>query len=398
MNIIQFNPLNQLVLQNGIAYGAIAGGSTGYISDIYKWYIGANFTLYLATLVSNGVEDARICALLGVRSAIIEAAANHPGDLGGMVVGGALQLNAAERLDDNALLRLVDRARVPEAQWNAAVVAGGAAVGAAYAIDTVPAAVRDRLMTGEMQMWTYAAARMAYTILADNGYGLITAAHHYRGQAVNAALNTMKMYGLDKMMVNLGTQLKDITGFIFHDTLHPIDYTEVSSWSNNLPAAASAKVASTILKRLPAFPGGVTYVQRAMTVRKQIMTAINLTAVWAAFLNSGADNALQALDAAIRAAPLDFNAQFHPVQFAQNQAAILRCNIYAVALFGVYDAWTNRVNADDNEGPTKGPGIKKLVEEHMATYRAAVEATRQSMAAAVGNLPAANQILAGLAV
>jgi len=411
MSIISFDAHNALVLNNGIAYGVIAGGATSYIAEELKWYTGNTPTAYLGMLVSRGLSYPRIVSLLAVRAAIISAAADHPIELSAIVglpaAGGhplapgghapahALVISAAERLSNDDLIPLTVYARLPPAAWNAdyavafAANANAVAPVAPYAINRVPDEVRAALTSPEMKLWAQSTARMAYTILANNGLGLITASHHFRGQAINSALSTMKMYTMDRQARDIGEIPKDIAGFLYHDTLHPLSYERVVEWANALPDAAAAKIASTVHKRLPAFPGGVVFIQRAWTCRNQISGHTSFTPVFAKLRKLAADTRLENLHRHITGHVLDYNAVFRPAAYAAHAAEIQSVVTYAVALFGIYDTLFGTVGSDDGDGPTKGPGILKLIGENRAAYQAAVDATRRSLVGAAAAAPEA---------
>jgi len=284
---------------------------------------------------------------------------------------GTLLLNAAERMDDELLNALVVRARLTLAEW----VAPDVVVGADFVPTRVPEGVRNALTTQAMESWAHRTAQMAYTIIADNGYGLITAAHHFRGQAANAALNTLKMYELDKVARDLGLVPKEVTSFIFHDVLHPLAYEKVAGIANALPPRFTSKVASTVLKRLPAYPGGTTHVQRAITVRRVLVGYTRLGTVLEGLWDSEADLALLALDALILANPLDFNIQFRPAEAAANQPRVVKVVPLCITLFGIYDASFPPRRGEEDSGPTRGPGIRKLIEENISIYQSAFDST-----------------------
>lgn len=364
MSIFTFDAEGDLVLNNGIAYGAIAGGATGYIEEHYKWYIGDHRSAYLAMLVSRGVDDWRIVAMLSIRGAITEAARIHADELGALVVGNALQLNAAEQLDNPAVEALTVRARLTTAEW----VAAGNAANADAAIVRVPPAVQARLRTPENIQWANMCARMAYTVIAVNGLGLITAAHHFRAAAEQAANNTLKMYEIDRFVRNIGATVKDAAGFIFHDCLHPLSYEAVAELTNTPTAGFSGKVASTVLKRIPAFPGGVTFVQRAMSCRKAVQGSAQYAAIAPTLAAGTADVALRNLNTDIIATPLNYNGQFRPAQYAGHKAAIDAVVPYCVVLFALYDCIFPPRAGAENAGPTGGPGIRKLIDENPSIY------------------------------
>jgi len=391
MSIITVDAAGVVAVQNGVAYAAIAGGATGYIADEYKQYTGGNIHLYISMLASRAVEPWKIVALLATRAAVDAAAANHAAELGGLVAGagagGALQVNAAEQIGDADVIRLMNYARIAPAEWGDA--AAPAPLVTAFAPVNLSPALTTALRKPDMVQWAIMCARITYTIIAVNGYGLITSAHHYRGQAARAAKRTMEMYDMISFVKEMGATVSEVASFLFHDCLHYLHYESVARLVNANIAAFTAKVASTVLKRLPAFPGGVVFVARAIVCRRLVLAHEGLGAIALAITNSNKDNALLALHAAILVAPLDYNGQFRPVQLAGNTAAINNVVSYCVALFGAYDAVVPRSNDEDNKGPTGGPGVRKMIEENMAVYQNAVMHAK-GVAAAVVFLPTAN--------
>jgi hypothetical protein len=378
MSIIGFSAAGALQIDNGAAYGAIAGGAITFIPDHLRWYTGENYSAYVAMLTSKNLDVWEVVALLAIRGAVKNAAANAATELGRLAPAinagqpnvGRLQLNPAEQMDDNAMLRMINVEKLDLAEWNAP----DAAPDAPMNIVRVAEGYRRKLTAPAMEAWAKQVAQMSYTIIADNGYGLIVAAHHFRGQAENAANNTLKMYGLDKVTRDLGLVPKDVTIFLFHDILHPLAYEAVANLANAPPAGFSSKVAATVLKRLPAFPGGTTHVQRAVTVRRVLQGHARLSAPLNALWGKDVDNALDDLQARIMANPLDFNAQFRPQQATANKAAVEKIVPYCALLFGIYDGAFPPRRGEEATGPTRGPGIRKLIEENVATYQAAFEA------------------------
>jgi hypothetical protein len=364
MSCYSFNAAGEIQVDNGAAYSYVAGGAASYISPTYRWYTGANMTRYVGMLVSNRVEAWRIASLLTVRAAIVNAAVNHVNELGPLTNGGRVQLNPAEVMDDATLTSLIVRENLALAEW------GDQVDGGEVVITKVPLSVRNQLVDATVVILAREAGRMAYSILALGGYGLITSAHHYRGQAVNAALNTAKMYGLDKVIRDNGLVPKEVIGFLFHDTLHPLAYEHLVAWANAIPPLATAKIAPTIAKRLPAFPGGTVFLQRAVTCSRVLSGAQGLGPLVVKLAASDVGKGLQRLHADVSANPLNYNEQFRPAEALARQPGITAVTPYAVILFGMYDAWVNLPRSED--GPTKGPGIKKMIEENMASYRNAV--------------------------
>lgn len=378
-------------MNNGIAYGAVAGGATGYIKDEYKQYTGGNYHLYVAMLVSRGEEYWKIATLLSIRSAVAEAARLHAAELGPLVVVPVpanppiLQVNAAERLDDGAVRGLINWARITPAEWGD----GGAANVGAFNPNNLPPNVARELRTPDMVLWATAMARMAYTVIAINGLGLITASHHLRGGAENAARRTLSLYDMAAPLRAVGATENDVVRFVFHDALHYLSYEAVANLVNLNLVGFAGKVANTVLKRLPAFPGGVVFVERAITCRRQVWGFAKYAAIRAAMDGQPKDNAIQALHGAVIATPLNYNSQFRPAQYAAALPAINNVIEYAIVLFALYDVMVPPTNNAANRGPTGGLGMKKLIDENMSTYQNAREQ-------ATGAIVAANAIV-GLA-
>jgi len=371
MSIIRISNNHRLELVNGAAYGLIAGGAATFIAEEYKWYLGNNPTSYLAMLISRGVEMWRIVSIFAIRGAITYAAINHAAEVPYISHNNGLRLNASEVVDNAAVLAMTNRGRLVVGEWLANGVAPAA--DQPLNVDQIPLVYRTQLTSAEMQQWGAACAQMAYTILANNGYGLITAGHHFRGQAANAATNTLKMYNLDKLATTMGLVLKEVVSFLFHDTLHPISYEHVAQLANALPAAFSAKIAATVTKRLPAFPGGTTHIQRAITVRRMLSGYARLGEIIQGIQGTPADLGLNTLEAEILGNPLDFNAQFRPAIAPHNLQRVGRIVPYCVALFGMYDAAFPPKRGEDGNGPTRGEGMRKVIDENRATHQTAME-------------------------
>lgn len=55
---------------------------------------------------------------------------------------------------------------------------------------------------------------------------------------------------------------------------------------------------------------------------------------------------------------------------------------FCAMLFGIFDAAFPPRRGDENSGPTRGPGIKKLIEENLGTYQDAFDAASRALAEA----------------
>jgi hypothetical protein len=381
MSIIRVNADNTVAVADGTAYGAIAGGAASFIPDYLRWYTGVNWAGYIAMLSSNGLVAWQIASVIAVRGAIKEAARNHHEEIGPLCRQAEgenvhrLMLNPAEMMDDELMVELTQREKLTIADW----IRGGDNAAAANVIIHLPTPLAASFRSPVIIAWARSSAQMAYTIIADNGYGLIVNSHHYRGQAEAAAISTLKMYGLDRVARDLGITVKDTASFIFHDLLHPLAYEAVTSLVNAPPAAFQSKVASTVLKRLPAYPGGSTHVQRGLTVRRNLAAHARIGPAIGVLWGSAPDLALDAVNGRIIANPLDFNAQFRPQNAARAKILLENVVPYCVTLFGLYDACYPPVRGQDANGPTRGPGIRKLIEENIALYQSAVDVAKAAL-------------------
>jgi len=375
-NIITFDKEGKLVIHNGIAYSYVAGGATGYILDSLKWYTGDNYTKYVAMLYSNGIEAWKIVALLSIRSAVKESYVKHHEDLGPLVKDGKLQLNAAEVLEDADLDALMQPTKLALGDWGVAAAKEGEVPVYAKVSD----AVKKQITGPDMDQWSVMCARMAYTVIAINGFGLITAAHHYRGQAVSAGENTLKMYSADKAIKAVGTTVTSAAEFLFHDVLHPLNYENVVTLVNAPPHPFISKVAATVTKRLPAVPGGAVFVQRGITARMGVFANSHYVQVVAELKDSPVDHELDTVYGKILANPLDFNAQFRPGKVTESHKLLESVLPYVIALFAMYDAAYPPKRDAQNAGPTGGAGMQKLINEHIGAYASAKEASLEMIA------------------
>jgi len=390
MPLLGIDANGRLVINNGVAYGLVAGGAVSFISAEWKWYIGNNVTEYANMLYSRGVEPPMIYAVLGIRAAITEAAAHHAIDLGTLVGGNALQLSAAETLDDAEMRQLTIAARLPAETCNvaqyallavhAAAVAAGqqpnavAAVAPGYVADRLHPNMVKALLDEGVKLFAAACARMAYSIIATNALGLITSSHHLRGPAEGLAENILELYEIKRMYRELGVDAKEATKLIFHHALHPLAYEHVAAWGQAIPAASGPKIAAPCGLRLPAFPASTTFVKNGWKAQELISTAPLLATIWGVVSQTPGKARLEALKAAILASPLDYSMTFRPVQAAAHQPAIDATKSYVACLAGVYDAYITRGVKRPQDGPTTGPGFVKFLGEFHTAYVTARDA------------------------
>jgi hypothetical protein len=390
-HILTFSATGALEVNNGLAYAAVAGGATGYIPEEFKWFGGANHTAHLAMTLSRGIDLVAFVAVTSIRAAITEALANHANELGDIVTGNALRLNAAEVMDEATCLLMIARGRLTADDWLAQNDRAAAAPGQPHANDWVPAVtpvrIREQINSSDMRLWATGCARMTYTILAVNGMGLVSMGHHYTGPMVNVGQNTAKLYQIDQIAKNLGQTVKEILGVVFHHSLHPLSYEHVANWVMNIPAGAAAKLAATATKRMPVYPGGVQFVKNALTVWRQVAAAEELAALCAVLVNAPAHLTLIRLNAAIIANVLDFSSQFRPAAFTARSGVIQRVVPYVCSLFGIYEEWLGIRTKAGGEGPTRGPGMVKMVDENRAAFMKGVHAAEAAIGIFSNNAP-----------
>lgn len=388
MPVISVDSKNRVLVSNGVAYSLIAGGATGYLDPNYRWYTGKHYTYYMLVLTAAGVPLWMIASLLAIRAAISEAANSHADEIPNLVEGTNVRLIAAETMDDAELGKVAQIPKTLLDQWtgSGSEAKGESSSGAKKDVSAaeviadiaLPRQVALELQDPMLQRWVDQCARMAYTILAINGFGLITASHHLRTQAEKAAEATMKMYDMYVIAKGLSIDAKLALLGIFHHSLHPIGYEQVAKWANSLPAGAVAKIANTVSIRLPAYPGGTTFIQRGITCLNGIRGAPAYTALLGKM--EGAFQRLGVIDVQVRKNPLDYSQQFRPAQFEKHQAELRAVAKIVVMIFGLYDAWLN--SPRDEEGPTKGVGMKGLISDNLGVYKQALEIGKGLLSAA----------------
>lgn len=396
---------------NGNAFALVSGGTTTFIPRAFSWFTGARTNHVITVMVQAGVDPALAIAITIARGALDHAATNVAGELGPLVGAGALRLMAPEAWGDGDLNAYTDFTRLDPAEVNDARIAaiavaagGGVAAGAAplapYAVDRLPPTIARVARSEETKNLAGILCKAAYTIIACNAVGLITAGHHLKGSGESVFMSISKLYGLDRAARDCGIGASDWKVAFGHHFAHPIDYTHIVAWGQAIPPAAAAKIAPPATLRLPSYPGGVAFVRSAMACRDILRSAPVLATTWAALggIASPGDARLTALDVAVRAAPLNYSQHFNLAAWQGNKATIDACHTYAVAVFGAHDAWKENSHMDMREGPTTGEGIKRLIAAFPVAYSTAKSQTIVMINAAAGALPAANLQLAALAI
>jgi len=382
MFILNFDADGALDIDDGVAYSYIMGGSATFVAPHFRWYVGRNFTKYVAMLVSNGVPAVRIAMMLAARAALGEASRNHPDQLPHIVVrdhgASHLLLNGAEILRDGDLDDLIVPSQLRLTDW---IHADRHAVDNPQFTRVAPR-VRVELERSHIRSLYQGAARMAYSILAVNGIGLITSTHHCSGPALNAAIATMKLYNMGSDVELAGESIDELARWFFHDALHPVSYRPLTQLVNADHAPFMEKVATTIAKRFPLFPGGTTHLQRAMTCRKEIWEYERYAVVRVSWAETPVDDLLVQLYDTVIGDPIQFSKNLSPRTAGRLEAALERVLQYTIALFGLYDAWIVPPTRGRRTGPTAGPGIIRLIGENNAVYQTAKEAGEHILASA----------------
>jgi hypothetical protein len=390
-----------LTINNGVAYSCVAGGAVSFIPEDFGWFTGNNATQYFNMLRSRGHDVSEIVCLVAQRAALIDAAANHAADVTPLLHDGHLVLNMAEVINDAGVTNLTNYAKLDPAQHNAAHAAAlvahpDAAVPAAgWAADRLSDRDAKALEDPDLVLVANACARLTYSTLAVNAIGLITSGHHLRGAAEGTYAALFRMYELGTLFKSVGVTERQMLSLLGHDSLHPVAYANVATWGQNIPVPAAAKIAAPVMLRLPAYPGGTSFVKNAVHCRSLIVAAPVLATIGEALDGTAANTRLDALNTAIRANPLDYSSLFRP---GRQTAITQECDAvaaYAAMLFGVYEAYIEhaKLKIEGGEGPTGGPGMKKFKSEHISAYETGKRAGTDIIAENAGDLPAGLEAL-----
>lgn len=173
------------------------------------------------------------------------------------------------------------------------------------------------------------------TILGMNGLSLMLKGHNYI-EADSMWSRLEAAADLETLVTPLG--LMDYSGRLFHDALHPF----VAEWKVALAADVASPlvghVNGVLVKRLPGVPAGTTILSVTLAAIKEIKLIRPAVAKSVAKLEAS----LKALQARVRAAPLDWCAVFQRGVTAQNLAEVSKLEPLCAFIYGACTALFDR--------------------------------------------------------
>jgi len=290
-------------VDNGVAYGLVAGGSSSFIVDDHKWFVGNNYTAYLLLMHQHEVDPSVTTLLMSARSSVLHGKElNELPNLEAVAGGGGLLITAAEALSDaqvaalisfeglspyhtNVLYRnattagvaalvaahqaanagVVPTAAEKRAMHISVTTAGNAAYivppNAPWHITRLPDELRETYTSVDMIRFGNMVARMSYSALVTTGANLTVLGHHSQGFAVKVMLSCFALYEVVALLKTLGLKATTAATLLAHDAFHPLPMRGVALNAISISAGVRAKCAGQVSKRFPLFPTGTGHIK-----------------------------------------------------------------------------------------------------------------------------------------